>query len=153
MVEILSIRNEKIGTAESFTGGNIASHITSVSGASKVFFGGVVAYSNDAKISKLKVSEKTLKNYNAVSKEVAYEMCKGVLIDCDLAVATTGIAGPNSDDSNYPVGLSYIAVGSFKKIEVRKFTFKGNREQITLLGTKTALFLAIKALIDCSFDV
>ncbi len=155
LIEILKLRNVKIAVAESFTGGNISSKITSVSGVSSLFLEGVVAYSNESKISRLNVSGKIIEKYNPVSKETCYEMCKGLLetSKADFVISTTGIAGPNSDNSNLPVGLCYLGVGSTKKIEVNKFLFKGTREKITQLGVDTALFLAVRALINGSFDV
>lgn len=155
LIEILKLRNLKISVAESFTGGNISSKFTSISGVSSTFIEGIIAYSNESKIKRLNVLEKTLNKFNPVSKEVCYEMCKGLLenSNADLVISTTGIAGPNSDNSNYPVGLCYLGVGSVKKIAVNKFNFKGTREKITRLGVDTAIFLAVMALIDGSFDV
>lgn len=155
LVKILSLRRAKISVAESFTGGGLSSQITMVSGASKVFYEGVVAYSKDAKNNRLGVSYEILDNFNPVSSQVASGMVKGLLSsgNCDLAISTTGIAGPNSDDSGYPVGLCYIGVGSVSKITVYKHKFLGNREEITSKGVQTALFHAVMALRSGSFDV
>ena len=155
LVKILSVRNAKISVGESFTGGGIASLITSVSGASKVFHEGIVAYSNQAKIDRLNVNESVIETFKPVSSQVANEMVKGLLSGgkTDIAISTTGIAGPLSDDSDFPVGLCYIGVGSNSKITVYKHKFSGNRAEITKAGIKTALFHAIKALRSGEFDV
>ena len=155
LVKILTVRNSKISVAESFTGGGLSSEITSVSGASKVFYEGVVAYSPDAKHDRLNVSYEILDNYHPVSSQVASGMVKGLLSTgrADFAISTTGIAGPKSDESGYPVGLCYIGVGSLSKITVYKHKFSGSREEITKLGIQTALFHAVMALRSGKFDV
>ena len=96
LVRSLLANNMKIATAESCTGGMIASKITSVAGASECFDCGVVTYSNEQKHKLLGVSEETLTKYGAVSEEVALEMCKGVkvLANSDFGISVTGIAGP-----------------------------------------------------------
>ena len=154
LIKILKMRNLKISTAESFTAGGIASYITSVSGASEVFYEGIVAYNENSKQNRLKVMPNTLKIKRPVSSETAYEMCKGALDSgVDVAIATTGLAGPNSDGSGLPVGLVFIAVGTTHKISVYKYNFLGSRKDITNMGIETAVFLMIKALRDGSFNV
>ncbi len=154
LVKILSLRGLKISTAESFTSGALASTITSVSGASKVFYEGIVAYNENSKIDRLNVQESTVRYKRPVSQETAYEMCLGLLNKgVDLAVSTTGIAGPNSDESGFPVGLVYIGIGTKQKIAVYKFSFSGSRKDVNNKGVKQALFMAIKALRNGSFDI
>ena len=154
LVKILAIRGAKISVAESFTGGGLSSAITSIPGASKVFYEGVVAYSPDAKHDRLGVSYQTLDTFKPVSSQVASEMCRGLLErGCDIAVSTTGIAGPTSDDSDFPVGLCYIGVSSKSKFTVFKHKFKGSREEITKSGIEVALFHAVSALRKGNFDV
>jgi nicotinamide-nucleotide amidase len=155
LVKILTVRGEKISTAESFTGGGVAHEITSVSGASKVFYEGVVAYSPDSKHLRLGVSYQTLDTFKPVSSQVACEMVKGLLevSDTDFAISTTGIAGPNSDSSDFEVGLCYIGIGSKSKITVFKHKFKGNRQEIIKNGIDIALFHAIIALRSGNYDV
>lgn len=154
LIKILKIRKLKLSTAESFTAGGIASYITSVSGASEVFYEGIVSYSENSKQDRLGVLPNTLKLKRPVSSETAYEMCKGVINKgVDIAVATTGLAGPNSDGSGLPVGLVFIAVGTAHKISVFKYNFSGSRKDITCKGIETAVFLLIKALKDGSFNV
>ena len=111
VVELLSNKNMTIAVAESCTGGYIAKRITDVSGSSSVFECGVVSYSNRIKNEILDVKKDTLDHYTAVSEQVACEMAKGVLkqSNASIAIATTGISGPQSDGTGAPVGLSYIA--------------------------------------------
>ena len=148
LVELLKLRGKKISVAESFTGGGIAKRITSVSGASAVYFEGINAYNELSKIKRLWVSDYTLHSYGAVSDNTAYEMAAGLIAsgDCDLAIATTGLAGPNSDKSALPVGLCYIAVGTKERVFVYRYKFDGDREKITETAIDYALFLAYKQL-------
>ena len=152
---ILNLRGLKIAFAESFTGGLLSSTITKIPGASKIFYEGVVAYDEDAKHKRLGVSEKTLKRCYPVSEDVAGEMAVGLLGSnkADITISTTGIAGPDSDNSGFPVGLCYFGIATSKKTAVYKYKLTGNREEIINKGVKTAIFLAIKALRDGSFDV
>jgi nicotinamide-nucleotide amidase len=154
LLEICKLRNVTIKVAESFTGGRVASEIVKISGASEVFDEGIVSYSNDAKVKRLGVKPLTLKNYGAVSSQVAVEMCNGLLTsDNVLAISTTGIAGPNSDNTKKPVGLCYIAVGSQSKITAYKHNFTGSREDITEKGKNVALFHAVMALRSGEYDL
>jgi nicotinamide-nucleotide amidase len=134
--------------AESFTGGRVVAEIIKNSGASSFVDEGVVSYSNESKKARLNVKEEDLKKHGAVSSMVAYEMAAGLLKGgrCDLAIATTGIAGPRSDDTAKPVGLNYIAVGMKDGVHTYRYLLKGSREEITETAKNTALFLAIKKL-------
>lgn len=111
-VQALLERNLKIATAESCTGGLTAKLITDISGSSAVFECGVVSYANRIKESLLGVREETLRQYGAVSEQTVRAMAVGVqkLSGADVTVAISGIAGPNSDGTNKPVGLIWIAV-------------------------------------------
>ena len=148
VVALLKEKNKRLSTAESFTGGGVSAEITSVSGASSVFFEGVTAYNENAKIKRLGVRAETLQKYGAVSKETASEMVAGLLQtgDCDLAIATTGIAGPNSDATGFPVGLCFIGIGNKDTITVYRYTLQGDRNTVTQTAVKLALFLAYKTL-------
>ena len=147
LFDLLKLKNIKISVAESFTAGRVVSSIISNSGASRYVHEGVVSYSNLSKSKRLGVKECDLSSVGAVSAEVAYQMAKGLLVEgVDLAISTTGIAGPKSDDTLKPVGLSYIGIGMKDGIHVYKYVFSGDRETITETAKNTALFLAIKKL-------
>ena len=148
LFRLLKLRRMKISVAESFTGGGIGKRLVDVSGISEVYFEGLNTYANEAKIKRLNVNELTLRHYGAVSEEVAHEMTEGLLGggDCDLAIATTGIAGPKSDNTAKPVGLCYIAVGTKENISVYEYYLKGSREAVTNTAINLALFLAYKTI-------
>ena len=137
VVANLLIENKfTIAIAESLTGGKISSMLVEKSGISEAFLEGIVCYSNKSKINTLGVREETLAKFGAVSEEVAKEMALGAAkrLGADFAVATTGIAGPNRDASNKPVGLVYIGLYSKGKVDVVECLFTGDRE---LIRTRT----------------
>ncbi len=148
LVELLKLRHMKISVAESFTGGGVGRKIVQIPGASNVFFESINTYDNTSKMMRLGVSEITLRRHGAVSQETAYEMALGLLKNgvCDLAVSTTGIAGPKSDDTNKPVGLCYIGVGTADFVDVFQLNLEGDRRDITEAGINLALFYALKAI-------
>lgn len=148
LFRILKLRRMKIAVAESFTGGGIGKRLVEVSGISEVYFEGLNTYSNKAKTERLGVSELTLNQRGAVSAETAYQMAEGLLNtgNCEVAVSSTGIAGPKSDNTSKPVGLAYIGVGVGGDIAVYKFNFTGDRQTITEKAINHALFLAYKRL-------
>lgn len=129
---LLKKRNLKISTAESCTGGMIASAITNVSGASEFFGTGVVTYSNEAKMKLISVKSETLEKYGAVSEQTAFEMAEGVLKlgEADVSVAVTGIAGPTGGTVDKPVGLVYIGVSGRFGTVVFKNVFDGDRSEV-----------------------
>ncbi|CAA9890960.1 conserved hypothetical protein [Candidatus Methylobacter favarea] len=139
---ILKARGEKIAAAESCTGGGIAQIITEVPGSSAWFDRGFVTYSNSAKVQMLGVSQETLEKYGAVSAETAAEMAAGALAhsEADIAIAVTGIAGPEGGTPEKPVGTVFMAWawenGNYK---VEKMKFSGNRHQIREQTVKTAI--------------
>ena len=145
---LLKLRNIKIAVAESFTGGRLAKSIINNSGASQYFCEGITAYSNDSKVKRLNVPYEDILKRGAVSAKVAYRMAAGLFSasDCDVAVATTGLAGPNGDGSGTPVGTCYIAVGTRNGIHTYGFRFAGTREEITEKGVNSALFYAVKTI-------
>ncbi len=144
IVQILSERHEWLATAESCTGGAIASRITDVSGASQVFGHGWVTYANESKQSQLGVAAQLLENFGAVSEEVARAMAEGALhrSGADHALAVTGIAGPNGGTAEKPVGTVWIALASKSSPTwaVRRF-FPGTRDRFKLLTSQAALEL------------
>lgn len=146
LFQLLKLRRMKISVAESFTGGGVAKRLVEIPGISEVFFEGINSYSNESKIIRLGVNPQTIKQFGAVSEETALQMAEGLLKtgDCELAVATTGIAGPNSDSTAKPVGLVYIAVGTEEGVSAFKYELGGNREQITETAINLALFRAYK---------
>ncbi len=146
LFDLLILRKMKIATAESFTGGRVISSIINNSGASAAVIEGLVSYSDESKQKLLGVKREDLAKEGAVSSVVAYQMATGLLnsTDCDVAVATTGLAGPNTDSSGKPVGLCYIAIGMKDGVHTYRFNFKGDRETITETAKNTALYLAIK---------
>ncbi len=146
LFQLLKLRRMKMSVAESFTGGGIAKRLVGVPGVSEVYFEGLNTYSNEAKMKRLGVDELILKQYGAVSEQTAYQMAEGLLKtgDCDIAVSTTGIAGPKSDNTLKPVGLLYIAVGTRESISVFKYELKGDRENITETAINLALFHTFK---------
>lgn len=148
LFRLLQLRRLKISIAESFTGGGVGKKLVEVPGVSGVYFEGLNTYSNLSKQQRLNVSELTLKQCGAVSPETAYQMVEGLLKSgtCDVAVSTTGIAGPKSDNTSKPVGLAYIGVGLGEDIAVYRFNFTGDRERITNCAVNHALFLAYKKL-------
>ena len=126
LVKKLTKKKLRISFAESCTGGMLASSITSISGASKVFSLGLVTYSNQAKIKFLKVNKNIIKKYGAVSAECCEAMVKNLakISKTQINVSVTGIAGPNGGTKNKPVGLVYIAVKKSNKILITKNIFK-----------------------------
>lgn len=148
LVQLLKLRRMKISVAESFTGGGICKRLVEIPGVSEVFYEGLNTYSNQSKCVRLGVREETLIANGAVSEKTAYEMAEGLLQSggCNVSIATTGIAGPKSDNTRKPVGLNYIAIGCSESIKVYKFNLKGNRKSITETAINTALFLAYKTI-------
>ena len=127
----LTAKGKTLATAESCTGGTIASQLTAQAGASRYFRGGIVAYSNEVKECALGVQHSTLEQYGAVSEQTAREMAEGVRerFDSDYAIATTGIAGPDGGTPTKPVGTVWIAVASRTHTEAALLNFPGRRRQ------------------------
>ena len=125
-VKQLNKKKLKISFAESCTGGLLASKITSISGASKVFGLGLVTYSNQAKISVLKVNQSIIQKYGAVSNQCCEAMVKNLakISKAQINVSITGVAGPNGGTKTKPVGLVYIGVKNKNKILITKNIFK-----------------------------
>lgn len=146
LFDALKLRRYKISVAESFTGGGIAQKLVSVPGVSEVYKEGLNTYSNESKIKRLGVQNSTIFSYGAASDEVAYEMASGLLSQggIDMAISTTGVAGPEGDGSSAPVGLCYIGVGLLNQVYVYKFNLSGDREKITKTAINFALFQAFK---------
>lgn len=122
VVKMLKSRNLKVATAESCTSGLIAKRITDISGSSQIFECGIVSYANEIKHKVLGVSADDLEKYGAVSEPVAKQMAQGALrvSGADIAVSVTGIAGPESDSTNKPVGLIYIGLADKDNVWVKE---------------------------------
>ena len=133
-----------ISTAESCTGGMIASKLIEVPGISTNFIEGIVSYSNEAKIKRLKVKKETLEKYGAVSEEVAREMLAG--LKTDVGISTTGIAGPDGGTKDKPVGLVYIGIKVKNEVKVFKRELKGDRNKIRQRAMMHALYNLLKIL-------
>ena len=147
LISILTKKKLKISFVESCTGGLLASSVTSISGASKVFNLGLVTYSNQAKINILKVNKNIIKKYGAVSRECCTAMVKNLskISKANINVSITGIAGPKGGTKQKPVGLVYIGVKKGNKIQVNKCLFKPkNRSSIQKATIKKALDLVIR---------
>lgn len=141
IVRLLTTKHQTLALAESCTGGHIANQITNVSGASAVFPGSYVTYSNAAKQSNLGVRAETLAAHGAVSAEVAREMAEGarVRLDADYALAVTGIAGPTGGTREKPVGTVFIALASSSGTEVQEKLNGYEREAFKQVTTQQAL--------------
>ncbi|MDR0811716.1 MAG: competence/damage-inducible protein A [Paludibacter sp.] len=137
-----------VATAESCTGGNIAHLLTSVAGSSAYFKGAVVAYANDVKINVLGVSAKDLEQYGAVSIQVAEQMAQNVrkLLNADIGVATTGIAGPDGGTAAKPAGTVWIALATEKQTISQKYQFYYKRKQNIERASQTALMMLLSSL-------
>ena len=133
-----------ISTAESCTGGMVASKLIEVPGISENFIESIVSYSNEAKIKRLKVKKETLEKYGAVSEEVAREMLAG--LKTDIGISTTGIAGPDGGTKDKPVGLVYIGIKVKDEVKVFKRELKGDRNKIRQRAMMHALYNLLKIL-------
>ena len=146
VIEKLRERGLLLATAESCTGGLCAKRLTDVAGASQVFCGGVVSYTNDVKMRLLGVKEETLSEFGAVSGETAREMAEGVrkATGADVAVSVTGVAGPSSDEMGNVVGTVFIAFSSEQETVSEKLQLSGDREKIREQSVNAMLWLAMR---------
>lgn len=144
--EALINTNHTLAVAESCSGGYLGHILTNISGSSKYFLLGIIAYSNKTKISLLGVPSNYIKRFGAVSKQVAISMSCGIRkrAQSDYAIGITGIAGPTGGTAKKPQGTVFISVSSRQKTTVRKFIFSGNRITIK----KKAAAGALKMLIE-----
>ena len=148
LIKLLIKKKIKVSFAESCTGGLLASTVTSINGASKVFNLGLITYSNQSKIKVLKVNKNIIKKYGAVS----YECCKSMVNNlakiskANINISITGIAGPKGGTKQKPVGLVYIGIKKGNKIRVNKYLFKSQkRSSIQRATVKKALDLILRA--------
>ncbi len=142
LVKELKNAGKTFSVAESFTGGLISSRVVNVSGASEVFYEGLVTYGSSAKIRRLHVKVQTIESCGIVSEEVVCEMAQGLLANriADYAVSTTGCAGPESDEFDTPVGLCYVAIACAEGALVLELLIDGDRKYVRNTATNFALY-------------
>jgi nicotinamide-nucleotide amidase len=151
IVHRLAAMGRSVSTAESCTGGLLASRLTDVPSSSKVFNRGFVTYSNESKIDLLAVNESILSEYGAVSEPVARAMAEGALLHAksDFSLALTGIAGPDGGSAEKPVGTLFIAMAqALKPTHCQKFSFPVDRATFKQLATQAALDMLRRAIVD-----
>lgn len=150
VIQLLTAAHQTIATAESCTGGLIASRLTNVSGASEVFLTGYVTYSNESKTRLLGVRKETLAKHGAVSEEVCREMAEGCRqhAETDFALATTGIAGPSGGTPEKPVGLVYTGLATPTRTEVRRHLLLFDRETFKFFASQNALDTVRRELLE-----
>ncbi|WP_297111941.1 CinA family protein [uncultured Devosia sp.] len=149
IIDILTERNQTIVTAESCTGGMVASALTDIPGASAAIYGGYVTYANSAKSRMIQVQPRLIRDYGAVSNQVARAMADGArnTARVDYAVAVTGIAGPDGGSEKKPVGLVYVAVSSELATVVIEHRFGDlGRDAIRKATVEAALDLVLQVL-------
>ena len=146
--ELLKKQNITLSTAESATGGMIASMLVNVPGISEFFQEGYVTYSNDAKVKMIGVDRNVIDTYGVVSKETAENMAFSVAktAETDAALSVTGVAGPDGGTKECPVGTVYIGCYYLGKIVVEHHVFSGNRMQVRESAAKRALELLIECM-------
>ena len=141
-----ALEGKSLVTAESLTGGGIGAALTAVSGSSAVYKGGVICYTNWVKHNVLGVPMETLDTHGAVSQETAAAMVSGVrkLLQADVAVSVTGLAGPGGDEFGNPVGTVFIGYQDEKQTVVKHCCFQGDREAVRSQTVETALALVLQ---------
>ena len=149
LVELLAAKGLTCATAESCTGGGVGSAITAVPGSSAVFAGGIISYANEVKERVLGVSRETLATVGAVSSETAAQMAEGArrLLQVDLAVALTGIAGPDGGSDEKPVGLVWFGLATPDGVRTEKAIFRGDRARVREQAVVHALGMLLAAAI------
>jgi nicotinamide-nucleotide amidase len=148
--QLLKDNDKTLAVAESCTGGKLGEIVTSAAGSSGYFTGGVVAYSNEVKISQLKVKQSTLDKYGAVSEQTALEMALGArkLFGCDYALSITGVAGPEGGTEEKPVGTTFIGIASAHKNSMKQFNFGRDREMNRARAAYAALEMLRRDILD-----
>lgn len=146
--ELLTEHGLKLATAESCTGGLIGHLVTNMAGSSRYYLGGVIAYSNEAKVRLLGVRPGTLEKYGAVSSETVIEMAIGVrkAMAADIGISVSGIAGPGGGSPDKPVGTVWIGLSSEAEEYSRQFLWSGDRLAIKTQSAQTALKLLVELL-------
>jgi nicotinamide-nucleotide amidase len=152
--KLLKSQNKTLSTAESCTGGQIASMITSVSGSSQYYIGSIISYSNNVKIEELNVNKSDINHYGAVSKQVVEQMAIGVRnkLRADYSIATSGIAGPCGGTPEKPTGTIWIAVANSSKIISQQFNFTNNRKINIIRASNSGIAMLIKMILSEIFN-
>lgn len=143
---LCKLSGKRLATAESLTGGLIGAGITAVPGASKVYAGGIVSYTNAVKHKLLGVAWEDLNTYGAVSAPVAKAMAEGArkALDADVAVSVTGLAGPEADEFGHPVGTVFVGYADEQRDLAREYHFEGDREQVRRQTLQAAMELILE---------
>lgn len=143
-----ALKGKTLATAESCTGGAIGAAITGISGASAVFKGGIISYTNEIKEKLLGVDGAVLAKYGAVSNPVAGAMASGAraALQADVAISVTGLAGPGGDDFGNPVGTVCIGYSDRRQTFARQYRFYGDREDIRQQAVQKALEMILEAM-------
>lgn len=139
---------QTISSAESCTGGNIASLLTSIPGSSNYFLGSIVSYSNEVKQSELGVSKEDIAKHGAVSKEVVVQMASAVreTLKTDIGVASSGVAGPDGGTEEKPIGMVWIAISTIHGVFAKKYQFENDRQRNIRRASLAALSLVYRHL-------
>lgn len=155
LVETLKSRGLTLATAESCTGGLLGGAITAVSGSSQVYHGGIISYTNGVKARLLGVPEEILETHGAVSAPVAEAMARGAAgaLGTELALSTTGLAGPGGDDFGNPVGTVFVGLRFRNRAYSRKFLFAGDRDAVRRQAVVAALDMGLEVLEEASFPL
>lgn len=142
---LTKLAGKTLATAESCTGGGIGAALTAVPGSSAVYKGGIISYTNWVKANLLGVPEELLETLGAVSAPVAEAMAVGArkVLQADVAVSVTGLAGPGGDEFGNPVGRVYIGYADEKLSTSREFTFEGDRDEVRRQAAEEALKLIL----------
>ena len=145
---IKALRGKTLVTAESCTGGGIGAALTSVPGSSEVFKGGIICYTDWVKENILEINPATIKKYGAVSVPVAAEMAFNarLMMDADIGLSVTGLAGPGGDDYGNPVGTVCIGYNSHVRTFTKQFRFDGDREEVRNRAIHAALTIVLEML-------
>ena len=146
VISRLKRQGQTLATAESCTGGLVGKLLTDISGASEVYLGGVISYTNGVKRRLLGVSPSTLENETAVSRQTAKEMARGAreVVKADWGVSVTGLAGPNGDGTGRPVGLVYVAIDGAGFSFCKELHLTGDREAIRSQAAEAVLSLVLE---------
>lgn len=150
LLELLKNHKKTVSVAESCTAGLLAAELTKISGASKVFSGGFITYSNQSKVQLLNIDQEAIERFGTVSKEIVQEMASNSRqkLNSDYSLAISGIAGPEGGSSDKPVGTVWLALSDSKRTISKLRQFKGDREEIRRQAVEAALELLGESLVN-----